>query len=165
MTHPTWELKLEGDAALILTPCPGTKEADLATSVQQLKEQGALAMVTALDTEEMEKAGVAALAEESEKAGIAWFHQPIEDDQAPGAEFDARWEVISPKVHEVLKQGGKVVLHCMGGSGRTGMLAAHILLEMGWDLETIKREVKALRPGAFTKQPQIDYIAEVAAKF
>ncbi|WP_375751879.1 phosphatase [Vibrio sp. HN007] len=166
MTHPTWELNiLEGKAALILTPCPGTKEAGLEESLKQLKEQGTVAIVTALDKEEMEKVGVAALPEMTEALGMTWFNQPIEDDQAPGEEFDARWEVISPKVQEMLKQGGKVVLHCLGGSGRTGILAAHILLEQGWDLETIKREVKALRPGAFTKQPQIDYIEKVAAKF
>lgn len=165
MTHPTWELNvLDGAAALILTPCPGTKECGLVDSLKQLKEQGAVAIVTALDHAELEKAGVAALPEEAEKAGLAWFHQPIEDDQAPDQEFDGRWQAMSPQLHAMLKQGGKVVLHCMGGSGRTGLLAAHLLLEMGWDIETIKREVKALRPGAFSKQPQIDYIAEVAAK-
>jgi protein-tyrosine phosphatase len=166
MTHPTWELNvLDGAAALILTPCPGTKETGLAESVAQLKAQGAVAIVTALEHDEMARAGVAALPQEAKKAGLAWFYQPIEDDEAPGAEFDARWAEMSPQLHRMLKEGGKVVLHCMGGSGRTGMLAAHLLLEMDWDIETIKREVKALRPGAFTKQPQIEYIAEVAAKF
>ena len=63
-----------------------------------------------------------------------------------------------------MNQGGKLVLHCMGGSGRTGMLAAHLLLELGWDLDTIKKEVKVLRPGAFTKPVQIEYIDQVAAK-
>lgn len=92
---------------------------------------------------------------------MSWYHQPIEDDEAPDEHFDARWEEISPQVHEALQQGGKVVLHCMGGSGRTGLLAAHILLELGWKLETIKSEVQALRPGAFTKPLQVEYIDKV----
>ena len=165
MTHPSWELKvLEGNAALILTPCPGTKEADLVSSLTALKEQGVLAIVTALNVDEMNRAGVADLPEQTKALGMQWFHQPIEDDCAPDQLFDERWAAISPEVQSILKQGGKVALHCMGGSGRTGLLAAHILLEQGGDIEVIKKEVKALRPGAFTKAVQIEYIDQVAAK-
>ena len=164
MTHPTWELKvLDNEATLLLTPCPGTKGTELKASLEQLKAQGVEAVVTALDSEEMEKAGVAELPALTEKLGMAWFHQPIEDDCAPDEGFAMRWQQIAPKVQEILEKGGKVALHCMGGSGRTGLLAAHLLLERGWKLDTIKSEVKALRPGAFSKQVQIDYIDAVAA--
>ncbi|WED26611.1 cyclin-dependent kinase inhibitor 3 family protein [Vibrio sp. DW001] len=163
MTHPTWQLNVtDNDVALILTPCPGTKEVDLETSLKELKSSGVQAIVTALEFEEMEKAGVAELPRLAKQLGMSWFHQPIKDDEAPDEQFDARWEVISPQVHEVLKQGGNVALHCMGGSGRTGLLAAHILLELDWDLNRIKSEVQALRPGAFTKPLQIEYINQVS---
>jgi protein-tyrosine phosphatase len=52
----------------------------------------------------------------------------------------------------------------MGGSGRTGLFAAHLLLEKGWSLDEIISRVQALRPGAFTKQVQVDYIKAVAEK-
>jgi protein-tyrosine phosphatase len=68
----------------------------------------------------------------------------------------------SPELHKILNQDGKVALHCMGGSGRTGLLAVHLLLEKGWELADIIREVQALRPGAFTKPVQVDYIEHVA---
>ncbi|MGR5542522.1 phosphatase, partial [Vibrio campbellii] len=58
--------------------------------------------------------------------------------------------------------GGKVAMHCMGGSGRTGLFAAHLLLEKNWPLDKIISEVQALRPGAFTKPVQVDYIQSVA---
>lgn len=162
MTHPIWQLNVaDNDAALILTPCPGTKGVDLETSLKELKSSGAQVIVTALEFDEMEKAGIAELPRLAQRLGITWFHQPIRDDEAPDEQFDARWEVISPQIHEVLKQGGNIVLHCMGGSGRTGLLAAHILLELDWDLNRIKSEVQALRPGAFTKPLQIEYINQV----
>jgi protein-tyrosine phosphatase len=162
MTHPTWQLDVvENGAALILTPCPGTKGVELEASLKELKNDGVVAIVTALTEDEMNKAGVSALPKLAEQLGISWYHQPIEDDHAPDSQFDALWETISPKLHEVLKQGGKVALHCMGGSGRTGLLAAHILLELGWELDTIKSKVQALRPGAFTKPLQIEYIDQV----
>jgi hypothetical protein len=36
------------------------------------------------------------------------------------------------------------------------------LLEKGWPLAEIVAQVQALRPGAFTKQVQVDYINGVA---
>ncbi|EEY43727.1 predicted protein-tyrosine phosphatase [Vibrio mimicus VM223] len=49
----------------------------------------------------------------------------------------------------------------MGGSGRTGLLAAHLLLEKGWSLESIITQVQALRPGAFTKEVQVEYVQQL----
>lgn len=162
--HPTWELNVD-NAALVLTPCPGTKEASLDDSLTQLKEQGVTVIVTALDSHEMAEAGVSELGNKAKALGIKWFQTPIEDDRAPGAEFAAGWKAISPELHQAIEAGEKIAMHCMGGSGRTGLLAANLLLEKGWDLETIRREVQALRPGAFTKQPQIDYVEKLAATF
>ncbi|WP_394245401.1 cyclin-dependent kinase inhibitor 3 family protein [Vibrio astriarenae] len=160
MTHPTWQLDLE-KGALILTPCPGTKETELDASLAQLKEQGVEAIVTALDDAELASKDVAALGEKTQALGMQWFQIEIEDDCAPGAEFAAKWQAASPALHAVVDNGGKVAMHCMGGSGRTGLLAAHLLLEKEWSLETIFEQVKALRPGAFTKPVQIDYIQSV----
>ncbi len=161
MTHPTWQLDLDA-GALILTPCPGTKEADLDASLAQLKEQGVEAIVTALDDAELASKDVAALGEKAQALGMQWFQIEIEDDCAPGAEFAAKWQDASPALHSVVDNGGKVAMHCMGGSGRTGLFAAHLLLEKKWPLEKIVQEVQALRPGAFTKPVQVDYIQSVA---
>lgn len=165
MTHPTWELPVsDNDAALVLTACPGTKGTDLQASLEQLKEQGVQAIVTALSYEEMEKAGVGQLPELTRQLGMNWCYQPIEDDCVPNQDFDSGWQENSPKLQSILDNGGKVAMHCMGGSGRTGLLAAHVLLERGWDLDTIKAEVKERRPSAFTKPVQVAYIDAVAAK-
>lgn len=163
MTHPTWQLDLE-HGALVLTPCPGTKNVDLETSLVQLKQQGVEAIVTALDDAELESKSVSQLGEATEKLGMQWFQIEIEDDCAPGEEFTAKWQQASPVLHQIVDNGGKVAMHCMGGSGRTGLLAAHLLLEKQWPLSAIVEEVQALRPGAFTKPVQVDYINAVAAK-
>jgi protein-tyrosine phosphatase len=163
MTHPTWELPVEdNNAALILTPCPGTKEASLSDSIDQLKSQGVTVVVTALSTHEMQEKGVSDLPDLVEKAGLQWFHAPIEDDCAPNEAFQARWKHLSPSLHKALANGEKIAMHCMGGSGRTGLLAAHLLLEKGWELQEIITHVQSLRPGAFTKDVQVEYIHQFA---
>ncbi|MGR5069921.1 MULTISPECIES: cyclin-dependent kinase inhibitor 3 family protein [Vibrio] len=161
MSHPTWQLDLEA-GALVLTPCPGTKGVELQDSLKQLKDQGVQAVVTALDNSELAAQDVSALGEITQQLGMKWFQIEIEDDCAPDEGFAAKWQQASPELHAILAQGGKVAMHCLGGSGRTGLFAAHLLLEKGWPLEDIVREVQALRPGAFTKPVQVEYIERVA---
>ncbi|EGQ7960694.1 cyclin-dependent kinase inhibitor 3 family protein [Vibrio parahaemolyticus] len=161
MSHPTWQLDLDS-GALVLTPCPGTKGVDLQTSLQQLKEQGVQAVVTALDNAELASKDVADLGEVTQQLGMKWFQIEIEDDCAPSEDFVVKWQQASPELHAILAQDGKVAMHCMGGSGRTGLFAAHLLLEKKWTLDDIVREVQALRPGAFTKPVQLEYIERVA---
>ncbi|CAH0527130.1 hypothetical protein VHP8226_02473 [Vibrio hippocampi] len=162
--HPTWELKVN-NAALVLTPCPGTKDLGLDDSLEQLKQQGVTVIVTALDSHELTEAGVAELGEKTKALGMKWFQTPIEDDRAPGDEFAAQWQAISPELHQAVEAGEKIAMHCMGGSGRTGLLAANLLLELGWELDKVRSEVQALRPGAFTKAPQIVYVEQLAKGF
>ncbi|MDN3714474.1 phosphatase domain-containing putative toxin [Vibrio breoganii] len=162
MTHPTWELSIDHGAALVLTPCPGTKELGLDESLAQLKEQGVVAIVTAINSEEMAGKNVGELGEKATALGLKWFYLPIEDDCAPEADFAQQWKAASPELHEIVKQGGKIAMHCMGGSGRTGLLAANLLLELDWPLPKIVTEVKALRPGAFSKPVQINYVEALA---
>ncbi len=161
MSHPTWQLELES-GALVLTPCPGTKDVALQASLEQLKAQGVEAVVTALDNAELASKNVSELGDITQQLGMKWFQIEIEDDCAPDEAFAAKWQQASPELHAILAKGGKVAMHCMGGSGRTGLFAAHLLLEKEWALEDIVREVQALRPGAFTKPVQIEYIERVA---
>ncbi|NVC95534.1 phosphatase [Vibrio natriegens] len=161
MSHPTWQLELES-GALVLTPCPGTKDAALQASLEQLKELGVQAVVTALDNSELAAKNVSELGEITQQLGMKWFQIEIEDDCAPDDAFATKWQHASPELHAILAEGGKVAMHCMGGSGRTGLLAAHLLLEKEWALDDIVREVQALRPGAFTKPVQVEYIERVA---
>lgn len=163
MVHPTWELPIDDNkAALVLTPCPGTKEVSLDDSIEQLKSQGVTIIITALSSTEMQEKGVGDLPNVIEKAGLRWVHAPIEDDAAPDKDFQTRWNQCAPMLHEALADGEKIAMHCMGGSGRTGLLAAHLLLEKGWELREIITHVQALRPGAFTKSVQVEYIHKFA---
>lgn len=157
MTHPSWALPLAG-SALVLTPCPGTKGVALADSLQQLYAQGVRAVVTAISDDEMAQHGVTALGTLTRSLGMEWYHLVIEDDCAPDEAFALGWSEVSPALHQRIEQGEKIALHCMDGSGRTGLLAAHLLLEKDWSLEEIIARVQALRPGAFTKSVQLDYV-------
>jgi atypical dual specificity phosphatase len=49
----------------------------------------------------------------------------------------------------------KVLVHCLAGMGRTGMvLAAYMIREKGMSADEALREVKRLRPGSLKRRVQ-----------
>lgn len=157
MSHPFDELVLEGPAALLFTPCPGTKTEGLKDSLLRLKQAGASAILTLMPEDEIARNQVTDLPILCEELGLAWLHCPIEDDHAPLADFAAAWQQQGPQIHQLLKDGKKVAIHCKGGSGRTGLVAAQIMVERGIDKERIRQRIQALRPYALTLAPHQAY--------
>ena len=163
-THPSDLLPLEqGSAGFILTPCPGTRGVDAPEAVGQLQAAGATALLTLMPSSEMASNGVSTLGELCAQRGLQWFHLPIEDEHAPEADFDAAWQTQRPAVHRLLDAGKKIAIHCKGGSGRTGLMAAQILVERGWPKDEATRAVKALRPNALSLAVHQDYLAGLPA--
>ena len=161
-THPYDVLSLEQGAGLIFTPCPGTKGVDVRASVAQLKRAGAQAVISLTPDDEMKRLAVEALPQACAEQGLSWQHLPVEDDAAPAAEFEQRWQEERGSVHRILDKGGTVAIHCKGGSGRTGLMAAIILLERGHSQEEVVSMVQGLRPKSLRLRPHRDYLAAVS---
>ena len=83
-------------------------------------------LLSLIEEHEFTALGIPALREQAEKQGIqvSWF--PIRDISIPTSmeEFAAMVKVT----HAALREGKTVVIHCMGGLGRTGLVAAAILV-------------------------------------
>lgn len=159
MSHPFDRLPLDqtSNAGLIFTPCPGTKGTSVQAALETLKDAGANALITLMPASELAAHQAQALGEYCQAAGLAWFHCPIEDDHAPQADFAAAWQQAGPEVHQLLSEGKTVAIHCKGGSGRTGLMAAQILLERGLSKDMVKSKVQTLRPYALTLEPHVHY--------
>jgi len=54
--------------------------------------------------------------------------------------------------------GQSIVVHCRGGLGRTGMVAARLLVELGEKPVTALQRVRAARPGAVETVEQEEYV-------
>ncbi len=161
-SHPSDLLALEAPAGgLILTPCPGSKEVDTETALEQLKAAGASAVITLMPESEMASNAVTRLPALCAQCGLQWFHLPIEDDHAPAEDFAVAWQAQRAAVHELLDAGKRIAVHCKGGSGRTGLMAAQILVERGYGKEDALAAVKALRPKALSLAVHQDYLARL----
>lgn len=116
-----------GEGLLGLTICPGKSgesvfgaswARDLEIDVAAIREWGADHVVTLTETDEMAALGVDGLGEAVERYGMVWSHVPIPDLGAPDERELTAWAAISPKLHQTLDKGGKVLIHCRGRLGR-----------------------------------------------
>jgi len=163
--HPFTPLAVaENQGSILLTPCPGTKDAGLQLSLEQLQKAGAKAVLTLMPNDEMERNGVLDMPVICKKLGMSWIHLPIEDDCAPRDEFFRAWEKHAEEIHGLLQSEKNIAIHCKGGSGRTGLVAAQILIERGQSLQEASALVKQLRPNALRLAVHRDYLQSLTGK-
>lgn len=149
--------------ALIFTPCPGTRGADLASTLDTLQAAGACAVITLLPSSELVDNQAESLPERCAARGLEWFQLPVPDEQNPGAAFDTHWQQHRQRVLELLEEDRYVAIHCKGGSGRTGLIAARILIERGVSCERAVELVQTLRPKAIRHPAHASWIAQFDA--
>lgn len=158
-THPLRidSVQALGHSRIGLTLCPGKRQPDglsghwhrdLDLDLQIIRDWGATAVVTLMETHELEAVGVPSLGEAVESLGLDWYHLPIRDVQPPGPDFEIRWVLYGLLLRQHLLTGGRILLHCLGGLGRSGTIAARLLAELGLDPTLALAAVRAARPGA-----------------
>jgi ADP-ribosyl-[dinitrogen reductase] hydrolase len=146
-----------------MTFCPGKVdhnvrfdpwERDLDIDLDAIVSWGATTVVTLVEDSELESLKVTGLEDGVRARGMRWIHFPMVDTEAPGSSFDARWRTVGPEIMSDLNRGGKVVLHCRGGLGRTGTIAVFLMREFGHSIDEAIHLVRAARPDT------IEYVQE-----
>lgn len=66
---------------------------------------------------------------------------------------------------DALMQGGKVLVHCRGGLGRAGTVAACLLVESGVAPSEAIRKVRTARSGAIETREQQRYVMAYRQRF
>ena len=93
-----------------------------------------------------------------------WFHLPVVDGSIPDLAFEQGWTVSGDTLRNLLRDGRDVLVHCRGGLGRAGTIAARLLVELGMDPTMAVRQVRAVRPGAIETSEQEQYVLNIAAR-
>lgn len=154
-----------------MTPCPGIGgfpfpsdglEDRLATDFAAIREFSPRALVTLMQAGELERAGLSPsrLEDRALALGLAWHHLPIADYGIPDEAFEVLWTEAGGLLRAELERGERIVLHCWAGLGRTGVIAARLLVEMGEDAEQAVSRVRAARPGTIQTQLQLAHVKD-----
>jgi ADP-ribosyl-[dinitrogen reductase] hydrolase len=150
-----------------ITFCPGKHDPDamsgawdrdLAIDLDAIRDWGATAVVTLLEPQEMKLLKVERLGEEVRRRNMLWFHLAIVDVSIPDARFEEEWRSAGERLRSLLRSGRDVLVHCRGGLGRAGTIAARLLIELGMDASKAIADVRAVRPGAIETLDQKRYV-------
>jgi len=163
-------LEIPGCSGVIgMTFCPGKKgmgifsgewDRDLGTDLAAIREWGAGTLVSLIEEHEFRLLGVGDLGSQALEADLVWYHLPIRDVSVPGQMFPSQWVSVGTKLCQELRAGGRVVLHCRGGLGRTGLVAALLLIELGVMPQEAVALVRKARRGTIETAGQEKYVNE-----
>ncbi|MBM4379743.1 MAG: isochorismatase family protein [Deltaproteobacteria bacterium] len=151
-------LNVPAGAGLAVVPCPGRKDWGhmLEQDLRTLKSGGAQALVGIISGPELRWAGAHDLPERCAEVGLAYALHHVPDQGVPELEDARRW--VAEATARV-RRGEKVVFHCLGGLGRSGMLAACTLAALGLTPAEAIRRVRAERgPRALETEAQQRFV-------
>ena len=92
--------------------------------------------------------------------GLEWIHLPIKDMNGPDISFDNSWIKVIQNIVDRIRQGEHILVHCKGGLGRSGTIAALLLIELGIPNDKAIIQVRQARPGAIDIADQEKYILQ-----
>lgn len=147
-----------GGGWLALCPMPGAG-GDYAGDLASVTGWGPTLVLTMTTTAELTRFGAAGIGADLHAKGIGWRHLPVEDYQALSPALAAGWAATSTQVRAILAQGGRVLAHCRGGCGRSGMAVLRLMVELGEAPETALPRLRAARPCAVETDAQYDWAA------
>lgn len=149
-----------------ITFCPGKKQPnaasgawdrDLGIDLDAVREWGAAAIVTLVENHELATLKVSDIGNATRQRHMTWHHLPIQDVSTPTADFEAAWANIGEGLRARLRDGFNVLVHCKGGLGRAGTIAARLMIELGVAPSEAEKVVKAARPNAIETDEQLTY--------
>lgn len=148
-----------GSGTLGIASMPGRSgryQADL-TSILKWGADLVLSMTL---TEELARHGADDIGTDLTTADVQWLHLPIPDFGAPPPETAAKWPDASRIALHILLNGGRVLAHCHGGCGRSGMALLRLMVEAGEDADPALVRLRNVRPCAVETAEQLAWAAQ-----
>jgi ADP-ribosyl-[dinitrogen reductase] hydrolase len=160
-----------GDAGgrIGLTFCPGKKQTDAQSGVwdrsldddmKAVSDFGTAALVTLMPDSELQSLLVSPdqMRRKASELGVEWYQLPIPDAGIPDEGFEQSWAGAGMRLRALLKDGHNIVIHCKGGLGRTGTIAARLLIEFGIAPQMAIQSVRKARRGTIEPGVQEQYV-------
>ncbi len=135
-----------------MTLLPGRRDyyRDLGSDLAALRGAGVTHVVCLLSNDELASHGVEHLVAAYEREGLATMQLPIVDQRVCSPE---EMQEVMAFVDEAVAAKGRVLVHCVGGLGRSGTVAACFLTRRGLDASSAIAEVRRARSPRAVETP------------
>ena len=168
LSHPLRIAEIAvGTGAIGITFCPGKHgdsvfgapwARDLEADLDVVQAWGATTVVTLVETHELVWLKVPDLGQRVRERGLQWLHLPIVDQSVPGKDFETAWPTVASQLRQIIAGGDRALVHCRGGLGRAGTVAACLLVDLGVAPSDAVNRVRAERPNAIETAEQLRYV-------
>lgn len=143
-----------GGGTLALAPLPGAG-GDYAADLAHICDWKPAIVVSLTTPAEMLSAGAETFGNDVQEAGTRWVAFPIPDFGVPDASQIEAWTKASHDISRALAGGGRVLVHCRGGCGRSGMVALRLMIAQGEEPEAALERLRHIRPCAVETEAQL----------
>jgi protein-tyrosine phosphatase len=151
-----------GPGRLGMTICPGRRDRDrnLEADLGRLRDEGVDRLLCLSTDAELDWAGVPELGTRAEAFGLNYRWLPVPDQGT--CTLSEAVDLVG-WIRDGLKRGESVVVTCMGGLGRSGMIAACTLVDGGVSPTDAIAFVRATRgPRALETSAQEEFVSRFA---
>ena len=127
-----------------LTILPGRKDYNrsLPDDLTAMRAQGVTHVVPLITGDEFKIYGVDELLDTYQQAGFVVWHQPILDQSVCSS---SEMKELMQWISQNLAKDAHIMIHCVGGLGRSGLVAACYLITQGFSAEEAIKEVRHVR--------------------
>jgi len=154
-------------AQIGLTICPGKQgrglysgvwKRDLQKDLDSITQWPATSLITLMQSHEFSLLNIQDFEATATQQPFDWLYLPIEDMHVPDALWLEEWRMHSQSLRQTLDSNQNIVIHCRGGLGRTGMVAALLLIDNGMGNRRAIDLVRQARPGAIETYEQEQFV-------
>ncbi len=141
---------------LALSPLPG-RGGQYADDLKLLRNWQPGLAISMTTRAEMVAHGAENLGMDLQDMGTRWVHLPVEDFSIPDPLVAEAWHAASTGALSALEGGGRVLIHCKGGCGRSGMAVLRLMIQAGEDPAAALKRLRTIRPCAIETVAQMQW--------
>ena len=159
VSHTSWKGKI------YLSSFPGLNEQklfdheEMEQTLKSISRLGCKCIISLAEHHEIEDiCGLNHFTHQLDKHDFTWHHFPIKDYEIPDKTFMVNWEKKHVGLLNGLINGSNLFIHCKGGIGRSGTVAAMFLIVSGMENDQSILEVRSKRQGAIENEKQENFV-------
>lgn len=115
-------------------------------------------LIVLLESSELPQDAWALLTELAGSRSLRIEHLPIRDYEAPDAAFLDKWQALEGDIGRELAREGTIALSCHYGAGRSGTIAAGMLMDRGLTAGQAIETVRSHFPESIESEKQLEWL-------